>query len=150
MSHPARRFAQHGAGIAALLALSLTTLVNAAPDNASLYDRMGGGVVMAAISEQLMDQTANSPQLNQSFNNVDLPRLKKLLTEQLCALAGGPCTYSGDSMRDVHAGLNIKQGEFYGMVEVLRTVMITNGVALRERNELLALLAPMKRDVVTR
>ncbi len=116
----------------------------------SLYERMGGAPVVAAVSEQLIDRTVADPHLQRSFNKVNLPRLKQMLTEQLCALAGGPCTYSGDSMVVVHAGLNIKQDEFYGMVEVLRQVMVANGIGLRERNELLALLAPMKRDVVTR
>ncbi len=51
-------------------------------------------------------------------------------------------------MREVHAGHDISESEFYGMVEVLRRNMINLHIGLGERNELLALLAPMKRDVV--
>jgi hemoglobin len=53
-------------------------------------------------------------------------------------------------MRDVHAGLDIREGEFFAMVEILEDVMKQHHVALGERNEVLKLLAPMKRDVVTR
>ncbi|MGC3981481.1 MAG: group 1 truncated hemoglobin [Steroidobacteraceae bacterium] len=121
-----------------------------AANTPSLYERMGGAEVVTAVSNQLIDRTVADPKLKRSFDKVDIPRLKKLLIEQICALSGGPCKYSGDTMKEVHAGLNIRQDEFYGMVEELRTVMIDNHIELRERNELLALLAPMKRDVVTR
>ncbi len=68
----------------------------------------------------------------------------------MCSLAGGGCKYSGDDVKTVHAGLNIRQGEFYAMVEALRAALDANGVGEREKNELLRLLAPIKRDVVTR
>ncbi|MDP9007251.1 MAG: hypothetical protein M3N91_00830 [Pseudomonadota bacterium] len=51
-------------------------------------------------------------------------------------------------MREVHAGHHIGETEFHGMVQILRVSMRQHRVALRERNELLALLAPMERDVV--
>ena len=76
--------------------------------------------------------------------------MKHLLVEQICELTGGGCRYSGDSMRDVHAGLGITQAEFYGLVQVLKDSMQRHGIAIRERNELLAILAPMKRDIVER
>jgi hemoglobin len=51
-------------------------------------------------------------------------------------------------MRQVHVGHHISEAEFYGLVQIMRDAMLTHHVALKERNELLALLAPMKRDVV--
>jgi hemoglobin len=116
----------------------------------SLYERMGGEPVVRSVVSDLIDEDASDPKLKRSFAKVDLKRLKKEVTEQICALAGGPCHYSGDSMRDAHAGLGITQAEFYGMVAALREDLRRHGVGLRERNELLALLAPMKRDVVER
>jgi hemoglobin len=116
----------------------------------TLYERMGGAATIAAVSNQLIDETAAKPELKRSFDGVNIPRVKTMLIEQICALANGPCTYTGDTMVDVHAGLNITEAEMYGMVELLREIMIRHKVGLRERNELLALLAPMKRDVVTK
>ena len=75
-------------------------------------------------------------------------RVKRLLVEQICQLAGGGCRYSGDPMREVNSGHRISESEFYGLVEILRESLRRHHVRLRERNELLALLAPMKRDVV--
>ena len=73
-----------------------------------------------------------------------------MLAEYLCSKTGGGCVYTGDTVKDIHAGLNITEAEMYRVVEHLRAVMQKNGVALRERNEVLAIFAPSKRDVVTK
>src|SRR5580698_5976353 len=117
---------------------------------ASLYERLGGQPTVAAIAADVIDDAASDPKLKRSFAKVDLARVKKLLAEQICQVTGGGCQYTGDSMHDVHAGLGITEAEFYGLVAVLRTSMRRHGVGLRERNELLRILAPMKRDVVER
>ena len=109
---------------------------------------MGGTATVTAVVDEVIDDAASNPRMRRSFANTDLSRIKRLLIEQICALAGGGCTYSGDSMREVHAGLGITQAEFYDLVQVLRDAMIRHHVALRERNELLRILAPMKRDIV--
>ena len=119
-----------------------------APPPGSLYARLGGGPVVERLTSLLIDQLVADPQLNQSFKGTNLKRVKAMLAEQICALAGGGCTYSGDSMREVHAGHHISEREFYGLVELLRADMRRLGIRVRERNQLLALLAPMKSDVV--
>jgi len=48
----------------------------------------------------------------------------------------------------VHAGFGVTQAEFYGLVQILNDAMVPPGLAIRGRNELLAFLSPMKRDVV--
>lgn len=116
----------------------------------SLYARLGGTPNVTAVVSDLIDEAASDPHLKRSFDKVNLGHLKHLLVEQICELTGGGCRYSGDSMRDVHAGLGITQAEFYGLVQVLKDSMRRHGIAIRERNELLAILAPMKRDVVER
>jgi hemoglobin len=114
----------------------------------SLYTRLGGEPVVTALVSETIDATVADPRLNQSYRNTDLPRIKRLVVEQICDLAGGGCHYSGDSMREVHANHHISQREFYGLVENLRAAMRRHHVNLRARNELLALLAPMAPDVV--
>jgi len=114
----------------------------------SLYERIGGQAVIEAVVTDTIGQVAADPHLNQSFEGTNLHRIERLLAEQICDITGGPCHYSGDTMRQVHAGHHISEAEFYGLVQVMRNALLAHHVALRERNELLALLAPMKRDVV--
>lgn len=118
----------------------------AAPD--SLYARMGGESVVRAVVSETLDRVVADHRLGRSFAEIDVERVKRLLVEQICQLAGGGCRYSGDPMREVHSGHQISESEFYGLVEILRESLRRHHVRLRERNELLALLAPMKRDVV--
>jgi hypothetical protein len=58
------------------------------------------------------------------------------------------CIYNGDCTHDVHSGFGVAQAEFCGLVHILNDAMVRRGLAIRGRNERLALLSPMKRDVV--
>jgi hemoglobin len=115
---------------------------------ATLYSRLGGHDGVEAIANSLIDRAAGSPALGRSFQDSNLKRIKRLLAEQLCELSGGPCRYSGDSMHEVHAGHHITQAEFYGLVDMLRAILAERHVDLASTNQLLRLLAPMKRDIV--
>ena len=116
----------------------------------SLYQRLGGEIVVTKIVEQTIKRVVDDPEVNQSFHKVDLVKLDKLLVEQICSLTGGGCKYSGEDMKTVHAGLNITEREFYAMVEALRAELDSHNIGEREKNELLRILAPMKRDVITK
>ena len=129
------------------LVLALGALAaSAAP--ATLYERLGGEPGVTAIATALIDRVAGDSMLGRSFKDSNLAQIKRHLAGQLCELSGGPCRYEGDQMREVHAGHNISEAEFYGMVNALSDILRERAVALADRNQLLALLAPMKRDVV--
>jgi len=132
--------------VMAVSMLLLAGMAQGAP--ASLYDRLGGADGVAAISSALIDRVSSDPVLGRSFKDSKLDRIKRLLAEQICELSGGPCHYSGDSMKEVHAGHHISQADFYGMVAALRDILKQRHVSQGATNELLRLLAPMKRDVV--
>ncbi len=125
----------------------IATVGHASPQQA-LYARLGGAPVVTAFVSDTIDQVVADPRLNQSFQGVDTRRLKRRIVELICELAGGGCHYNGDSMRVAHANLHITAAQFDGLVEILRRQMRRHHVGLPERNELLALLAPMKRDIV--
>jgi hemoglobin len=109
---------------------------------------MGGTSVVTAIVSDMVDEADRDPRLSPQYQGVNTKRLKSQLVAFICQLAGGGCRYTGDSMRVAHANLHITEGQFYGMVAILREQMRRHHVGLRERNELLAILAPMKRDIV--
>jgi hemoglobin len=129
--------------------ITLLLLVGAATGSqVPLYDRLGGASGVAAIADTLIDRVSADPLLGRSFKDSKLERIKKLLAEQICDLSGGPCRYSGDSMKEVHAGHHISEADFFGMVADLRAVLKERHVSQGAANELLRLLAPIKRDVV--
>ncbi|MEP7262179.1 MAG: group 1 truncated hemoglobin [Usitatibacter sp.] len=115
----------------------------------TLYARIGGEPVVRKVVDELVDRTAKDPRTSRSFKDVKLARVKEKLEEQICMLSGGPCKYTGDPMKEVHKGLRNTEAEFYLLVQFLRDALANAGVREAEKNELLRLLAPMKRDVVT-
>jgi hemoglobin len=122
---------------------------SSATPGASLYARIGGKEVVERVVSEMVDSVVADPRLNPPFRKVNLARLKRRLALFFCSKTGGGCEWDGDPVQVVHAGLNIDEAQMYGLVEALRDAMVHAGVPLRERNELLALLAPFKRDVVT-
>jgi hemoglobin len=56
--------------------------------------------------------------------------------------------YEGETMQNSHRDLKITTAEFELFVEAFRT-SLNKHVGEREKNELLKILAPMKRDIVT-
>jgi hemoglobin len=116
----------------------------------SLYARLGGAPVVARLTDRYVDALATDPRTRRTFDRVNLRRVKDKLGAYLCQSTGGGCLYDDDDMRTVHAGMHIREAEFYAAVELLQALMDAERVPLRERNELLAILAPTKRDVVER
>jgi hemoglobin len=87
--------------------------------------------------------------ISADFKDTNLKRFAKLLSEQICMLSGGPCEYSGDNMKLVHQGMRINNAKFNALVEQLQIAMDKSKVSPAAQNKLLAILAPMQRDIVT-
>ena len=116
----------------------------------SLYQRIGGKDVLYKVSAETLDKVAEDPKTMRSFDGVKMDSLKESLTNFLCVETGGDCVYEGETMENSHADAEITMAEFELMVHAMREAMDHNNVGIREKNELLKILAPMKRDVVTK
>lgn len=153
-SHPStdgRRRVQ-GLAAAGLLGLALLLATGCASHGpraeANLYERLGGEAGIAAITEGMLARSADDPRIRDDFAEADIVHLYTMLTEHLCALTGGPCTYSGRDMRAAHVGLGLTEADFNALVENLVDAMTERGVPTAAQNELLAILAPMRGDVI--
>ena len=54
-----------------------------------LYVRLGGNEGIKVIADNLVDRVAADPLTGPSFQGANLNRIKRLLAEQICELAGG-------------------------------------------------------------
>ena len=116
----------------------------------SLYDRLGGYPAISAVVDDFVANVAADRRINKFFANANVGRLKARLVEQICQGTGGPCTYTGRDMRSAHAGMGIQGKHFNALVEDLGKSLRKFKVPPREQRELVAILAPMRRDIVTR
>jgi hemoglobin len=115
---------------------------------ASLYDRLGGKPAITAVVDDFVGNVAGDSRINRRFAGTNIPRLKTMLVDQICEASGGPCKYTGRSMRDVHTGMNISDAEFGALVEDLVKSLDKFKVPAKEKGELLGALGGMKGDIV--
>ena len=133
------------------VAPTASTAPNPAPPHPELvgvFEQFGGLPGLTALNEEFMALMLADPRLEPYFRNVDRPRVTKQLTEQFCAVLGGGCMYSGRDMVEAHAAFKIERAHFNALVEVLQVAMDRRGIPFRAQNKLLAVLAPMHREIV--
>ncbi|HWV11179.1 MAG TPA: group 1 truncated hemoglobin, partial [Pseudomonas sp.] len=102
------------------------------------------------IVEGMLMNIARDGRIVRHFEKIDIVRLRDKLVEQFCVEAGGPCTYTGDSMEESHKGQRLTPSDFNALVENLQDAMDTEGVPVSAQNRLLARLAPMRAQVIDR
>jgi hemoglobin len=115
---------------------------------ATLYERLGGKGSISAVVDDFVARCAADDRINQKFAKTDIPRLKKMLVDQVCEASGGPCTYEGRSMRETHDGMAVTGGEFDALVQNLVDTLNKFGVGKDEQDELLGVLGPLRSDIV--
>jgi hemoglobin len=115
---------------------------------ASLYERLGGLEAITSVVDSFVARCAEDERINRKFERSDIPRLKKMLVDQVCEATSGPCTYTGRDMRETHDGMGVTAGEFDALVEDLVATLNEFDVPQVEQEELLGLLAPMRGDIV--
>lgn len=120
----------------------------AVPDS-SLYRALGEKAGITALMDDFVERLFVDPRIGKMFADTKAANLKEQLRDQICALSGGPCKYEGDTMKAVHADLGVRKRDFNALVEVLQLAMDARAIAFRDQNRLLALLAPMHRDIIT-
>ena len=114
----------------------------------SLYERLGGIGAITAVVENFRDRVAGDNRINQKFAKTDLGRLTRMLVDQVCEAAGGPCKYTGRSMKDAHAGMKVTSGEFDALVQDLVATLNHFKVGKKEQDEILVVLGPLQADIV--
>ena len=120
----------------------------------SLYERLGGVYAIAAVVDDFIDRIMQdsrlnaNPKVDEAHHRVSKAGFKYLVTEQVCWAAGGPQIYTGKSMRDSHAHLDITEFEWQSFLDDLRQTFDKFDVPAAERAELLTIVDSTKSDIV--
>jgi hemoglobin len=136
--------------LAQAVLLSLTGCAQQPAHDDSLYRDLGEQPGITRIVEGMLLNIAGDRRIVRHFEDIDIVRLRDKLAEQICVEAGGPCTYSGDSMEESHEGQQLTPSVFNALVENLQDAMDQQGIAVTAQNRLLARLAPMREQVIDR
>jgi len=121
----------------------------------SLYDRIGGMVTIRRVVDDLcfraMDDVGLRTWVRQtSTDPAKLGAYKRMFTEFLAGLAGGPTCYSGEDLATAHKGLGISAQDFDRFFVYFIQSMYETEMPQKARSELLAVFAMTKEEVVER
>jgi hemoglobin len=120
----------------------------AAVPQKSLYERLGSEASIKAVVDEFVADVGADDRINKYFANANLDRLKGHLVNQIGQATGGPQQYAGRDMKTAHAGMGIDEPAFNALVEDLVKALDKFSVPEQEKSELLAILGPMKSDIV--
>ncbi len=137
--------------------LSATPVVIAQYDSerskASLYNRLGGYNAIAAVIDDTAQNVINDPLIGRYFVGLSTnsgQRLRQFLIDQFCQAAGGPCIYTGRTMKLSHSGMGggLTNSEFDAFVNGIAQALDKNGVKQRAKNEVLAFAESLRGEIV--
>lgn len=120
----------------------------------SLYERLGGVYAIAAVVDDFIDRIMDDPRLNanpkvdEAHHRVSKAGFKYLVTEQVCWATGGPQKYTGRSMFDSHAHLDITPVEWDAFLDDFQQTLNRFGVPQPEQKELFAIVESTRADIV--
>jgi len=120
------------------------------PSLVSVYKDFGEKEGLVALMNDLMVNLVDDPRTRPFFADADQKHIKAELVDQFCVILGGPCQYTGKSMEESHRKLAIDEAAFNALVEDLQRAMDKRKIPFRAQNKLLAKLAPMHREIITR
>lgn len=123
----------------------------ASGSTSTLYKRLGGYDAIAAVSDDFIGRLAADKQLARFLVGLSADSQKKLrqhVVDQLCEATGGPCIYTGRTMKVSHTGLGITESDWQATVKHLVATLDKFKVPEKEKNELLTIASSLKADIV--
>lgn len=119
----------------------------------SLYDRLGQEAGITKVVDDFIVIVIEDPKIKEVHkehfkDEKRVGELKKKLVDQIGQATGGPQKYQGRDMKTAHKGMKISNADFDALAGDLAAALKKNNVGDKEQNELLALLGPMRKDVV--
>ena len=120
----------------------------------SLYDRLGGVYSIATVVDDFIDRIMIDPRLNanprvdEAHHRVPPAGFKYLVTEMVCWATGGPQKYTGKSMKDSHAHLEITAQDWEVFLDDFQQTLDKFAVPAEEQAELKAIVNSTRSDIV--
>lgn len=144
-------------GLAVALAAGRPLLAQAqatTPPKPSLYDRLGGLYPISAVVDDFIDRvyadaTLNSnPNIAKARNEGRKPGLKVQVANLVCMVTGGPCKYTGKTMKETHTGFHITPKEWDALLVDFRATLDKFKVPAAEQKELVDIVDSTRPDIV--
>jgi len=124
--------------------------------SAPLWESLGGETQMAKVVSDFVDAAVADPRVNYSRNGrypIDagsLTRTKRSALEFFSQAMGGPLSYSGRSLQEIHGRMNIADAEFAAFVGHFQQALEKHGVSAELIDTVLQAVATVRPMIVAR
>jgi hemoglobin len=119
-----------------------------------LWERLGGEKGVRAAVRELLATSAKDPKANVDrngnypFTKDRTDRIELMLVELISSVSGGPLKYTGRDLKSAHGAMKITDAEFDAVAGHLVAALKKSEVAQTDIDELMAIIAPVKKDIV--
>lgn len=117
----------------------------------SLYKRLGGYDAIAAVTDDFIGRLAGHKDLARFFvglSDDSKVKVRQHIVDFLCNKSGGPCAYTGRTMKDTHKGLKITENDWKTAADLLGETFKKFNVPKKETDEVFAFVSSLKNDIV--
>ena len=119
----------------------------------SLYTRLGGYNAIAKVIDDSAAIIFADPVIGKYFIGLSTnskQRLRQLLVDQFCQAAGGPCVYTGRTMKLSHSGMDggLTNNEFNAFANDVSQALDQNSVNPSPKAEVLAFVESLRSAIV--
>ena len=122
------------------------------PEKNSLYNRLGGIKKITPLVDELLAKLRTDEQLGRHWKNrgIDNIRMeKKYVVDYFCDLTGGPFTYTGRNMVEVHKGMGITETDWETLTRHIIAILFKYNVSENDSEELFEIINDVKNRVVS-
>jgi hemoglobin len=112
---------------------------------------VGGYNALAAVVDDFIGRLSADQRFIKFFDGHSTDSLKRIrqhILDQFCGATGGPCIYTGRDMKTTHAGLKITEAEWDAAAKHLVASLEKFKVPKPEKDELVAFVMTLKKDIV--
>jgi len=109
-----------------------------ADPESTIYERIGGSETIENLVDSFYEKVLADAELKSYFEKVPMPKLRNMQKEFFSAATGGPITYTGRPLGEVHRGLGISRREFQRFTEHLLETLREVGVEEKDAYEIIS------------
>lgn len=107
-------------------------------NDTSLYERIGGAPTIESLIDSFYTKVLADGELKHYFKHAPMDKLRRMQREFFSAATGGPITYSGRPLSEVHRHMAISKREFQRFTEHLLETLQEVGVGEEEAYEIIS------------
>ncbi len=122
------------------------------PEKNSLYNRLGGVKNITPLVDELLAKLRSDEQLGRHWKDrgIDNIRMeKKYVVDYFCDLTGGPFTYTGRNMIEVHKGMGITEADWEILTKHIIAILSKYNLSENDSEELFEIINNVKNKLIT-